>query len=365
MNNGFNYTLRYRKLQDLLDAIAIDLRNYDMQNLLEPAEIIKIVFKCNYDLGLRVYSTNETTLDVREGVAKLPDSFFAINFALFCGDSVKQISAVQGKQISMEKIKESFSINNWIDGPQINPCDKLECDVPKPIVPTNDCSEGNNVIINNQMTALTPNDCCLPCDSGVKGINDDHIEEIINVNTSTNICPAKRKVYLDCKGDMWEVYEIHRTETLRYRWLIPLDIDLMYSDRKYCDGCFPLFRGSPNKIQIRNGWLYCAFKEGKIYINYQGYPEDEDGEIMVPDHPMLNEYYEYAVKLRIFENLLLNGDEVSDKKLQLTEMRYREARRIANGIVNTPSFREMALLWEQNRKMFMNKYYGLMNRHIY
>ena len=35
---------------------------------------------------------------------------------------------------------------------------------------------------------------------------------------------------------------------------------------------------------------------------------NEDGELMVVDHDMINEYYEYALKQRILENLVMNDE---------------------------------------------------------
>jgi hypothetical protein len=73
---------------------------------------------------------------------------------------------------------------------------------------------------------------------------------------------------------------------------------------------------------------------------------------------MMNEYYEYAVKQRILENLVMN-DEPVGQKLQLVEARLRAARNYALSIVNTPNFSEMKRLWEANRKAQYVKYYNM------
>ena len=56
--------------------------------------------------------------------------------------------------------------------------------------------------------------------------------------------------------------------------------------------------------------------------------EDDEGNLLVPDHDRINEYYEYALKSRILENLYLNGEDVS-QKMRLVEQRLREDRNIA------------------------------------
>jgi hypothetical protein len=109
---------------------------------------------------------------------------------------------------------------------------------------------------------------------------------------------------------------------------------------------------------IKNGFIYTDVEEGRLYISYQGALEDHDGNLLVLDHPMINEYYEYALKQRILENLYMNGEDVA-QKMQLVEQRLRAARNNALTIVNTPDFAEMKQLWETNRKAQYAKYYDM------
>jgi hypothetical protein len=95
-----------------------------------------------------------------------------------------------------------------------------------------------------------------------------------------------------------------------------------------------------------------------VYVNYQGELEDDEGNILVPDHAMLNDYYEYALKQRIIENLFMNGEAVSNK-IELIEQRYRVARNQALNIVNMPNFEEMKKLWWANRRAQYGKYYDM------
>jgi hypothetical protein len=109
---------------------------------------------------------------------------------------------------------------------------------------------------------------------------------------------------------------------------------------------------------IKNGFIYTNLTEGRIFISYQGSLEDDHGNLLVLDHPMINEYYEYALKQRILENLFIAGEEVS-QKMQLIEQRLRGARNNALSIVNTPDFAEMYKLWQTNRKAMYSKYYDM------
>jgi hypothetical protein len=109
---------------------------------------------------------------------------------------------------------------------------------------------------------------------------------------------------------------------------------------------------------IKNGFIYTNLESGKVFINYQGNLEDDNGNLLVLDHPMINEYYEYAMKQRILENLYMNGEDVA-QKMQLVEQRLRGARNNALSIVNTPNFSEMQKNWEMNRKAMYSKYYDM------
>lgn len=109
---------------------------------------------------------------------------------------------------------------------------------------------------------------------------------------------------------------------------------------------------------IKNGFIYTNIDHGRMFISYQGALEDDDGNLLVLDHPLINEYYEYAIKQRLLENLLINGEDVS-QKIGLIEQRLRAARNNALTVVNTPNFSEMYQLWKTNRRAMYSRYYDM------
>ena len=64
------------------------------------------------------------------------------------------------------------------------------------------------------------------------------------------------------------------------------------------------------------------------------------------------------LKARIFENLFLNGEDVS-QRISLIEQRLRTARNNALSVVNTPNFKELEQLWWTNRRAMYSKYYDM------
>ena len=55
----YNYTLKYRTFDQLLEDVTVDLYTFALENMIEPQQLIKLVRKINYDLGLRINQTKE------------------------------------------------------------------------------------------------------------------------------------------------------------------------------------------------------------------------------------------------------------------------------------------------------------------
>ena len=140
-----------------------------------------------------------------------------------------------------------------------------------------------------------------------------------------------------------------------YHTLIPMRIE---KSKSVSADCLNLNSHAWHAAVIKNGFLVTNFDEGVVYINYESLMEDDNGNLLVMDHPLVNEYYEYALKQRIFENLYIN-DENTANKMQLVEQRLRPARNNALSFINTPDFHEMKKVWEMNRKAQYHLYYNM------
>jgi hypothetical protein len=161
---------------------------------------------------------------------------------------------------------------------------------------------------------------------------------------------------MNCKGEKWELIQVLNTGVTRtYTTLTPLRMKA--SQNIECD-CPNLYYNTPNEGWLKGGFLFTTFQTGKVYLNYQGAMEDDNGDLLVPDHDLINEYYEYAIKSRILENLYMNGEDVA-QRMQLIEQRVKTSRNAALSFINTPNFREMEKLWWTNRKAMYSKYYDM------
>jgi hypothetical protein len=315
---SYNYTIKYRTFDQLLDDVQVDFQNLSLQNMIEPQQLIKVAKRVTYDLGLRIMMTKEVMLDVKKNRVKLPDDFFVLNYALICDEVT---------------IHEPVSQGTHIEEVRLTPAYRQTPDIISP------CTDGS---VN-----------CQTCGTACGGCNCASSPAACVNPPETQYC-VKPKIQINCKGDTYELVQIVKSQERTYKRLWPLRM-INNPQSIDCD-CPNLYTRSPEEAWIRDGFLFTNFENGKIYITYQGQLEDDNGNLLVPDHPEINEYYEYAVKQRILENLLMNDDPVT-AKLNLVEQRLKVARNYAKSIVNTPNFAEMKQVWEANRKAMYAKYY--------
>ena len=317
----FNYTLKYRTFDQLLEDVSIDLHTFALENMIEPQQLIKLVRKINYDLGLRINQQKEIILDVTHHKVKLPDNFYTFNFGLVCGNYVYQTGysmGVGGTHIEEIPYREfpAKTILNCCEAPVDQPC----------------------------------------CFDGKEGVCVTHNPEAPYGDTCTPPRVVQPRVFVNCKNEAYELVQVVKPGEVRvFSYTQPLR--MKPSQEIECD-CPNLYYNTANEGWIKYGFLNTTFKEGKVYLNYQAHLEDDDGNLLVPDHELLNEYYEYAVKERILENLFMNGEDVVTK-LQLVTAKLKAARNQALSLVNTPNFREMEKLWMANRKAMYGKYYDM------
>lgn len=281
--------LKYRTFDELLGEVATDFHVYNNEGMIEPAQLIKVAQKINYDLGLRIHKTFERVLDIENGKAKLPDNFYVMNHATLCGTYTIKQRVMQGRQIE-------------------------------------------EVIVNPDDNGDTCTSCHLPEQS----------------------CLCEKTYTETCEGTVVLV-EKRKYETREYKVFTPIKFK---PGRYVAQNCVNVSEGSIYEAEIKNGFVYTNLQTGTLYISYEGALEDEDGNLLVLDHPMINEYYEYAMKKRILENLAMNGEDVV-QKMNIIAPEYRAARNYALSIVNTPDYAELQGIWEMNRKAQYRKYYQM------
>jgi hypothetical protein len=97
-----------------------------------------------------------------------------------------------------------------------------------------------------------------------------------------------------------------------------------------CLNLHPSIRGKyPHQISITNRTLNANFNEGKIYLQYNSLPVDEDGEVIIPQYTTgdIYNFIENYVKVRIAENLIVNSKNPQGL-MQLLPMWKQDERRL-------------------------------------
>lgn len=309
------YNLKYKTFDQLLDEVKSDLDSYNLEGLIKPEQLIKVAKRVNYELGLRIHQTKNAVLEVEHGRAKLPNDFMILNFMYILGHHKTVNPMIQGTHV--EEVP--------LDAPTYHPGQASIdiCATPDP------CPEPEP-------------ECPDPCQA----------PEPCGCNT------CNCSTWMNCKGEEMKLIQKIKMETRE--WSEFYRIKLINTDEALFDENCPNNRWMASHTAfIRDGYIYTSFKEGKLYVNYQGMLEDEECRLLVLDHDMINEFYEYAMKDRILENLLINGQPVTQGALQLIAQKLRAARNNSYSIVNTPDYKELKDVWIANRKSMFHKYYDM------
>jgi hypothetical protein len=313
MSNNTNVRLKYRTLDQLLAEVRTDLYSYDMNGEIRPEGLIKVIKTVNAELGIKIHKTKNAVIEIENGWAKLPDDFHMLNFAYLLGNFEEIVVPPQGTHVEEVPLAPIYN-----PGPDhIDICATPPA-CPEPVVP--EC----NTCANPQ-----PCNCAQTCNS-----------------------------WVNCKGEEMMLIQKIKYTYRKYTEFYRIKI---VGPPKFMDPSCP----NKNWIAQNQGYLAddnyirLGIKSGTLYINYEGMMEDEQGNLLVLDHDLINNYYEYACKDRFFENRTLNNEPVPPNAMQLVMARLRESRLKALGIVRMPEYTEIRKAWEMNRKARFVKYYSM------
>jgi hypothetical protein len=285
-----NVSLKYRTFDDLLNEVSADFQVYSLEGMLEPAQLIKIAQKVNYDLGLKIHKTKEVMLDVSNGKVRLPSDFYYLNYATICHKYTVTTDVLRGRHTA-DVLRSDIEVD--------------QC-----------CQECNEPLTDCGCSSTCPVETCV-------SLCDDYTV-VEYINRETRVYDETEKLYIKPGSAV--------------------------------NSCCPnTMFNCTSYGEIRNGFIYLNIDSGKIYISYEGAMEDDEGNLLVLHHPMINEYYEFALKERILQNLYMNGEPV-EQKLTFIKQELRVARNYALTIVNTPDFKELKDMYNLNRLAYYNKY---------
>jgi hypothetical protein len=375
---------KYRTFDDLMDSVKIDLYSWDLEGLLNPQQLIKVAMRCNYDLGLRINMQKSRVIEIQKGKGKVPEDMDVLNFALVCEDKFVSEIPYHNKTYTDGVLEGTALAQNFLQEKFVRQA-VIYSDVPLGDTVINHYLETYNVIVQ----IFNPDGTLLDCDITILGDNcirltSQTIQTVVNCKiviigakkntdgTSNSSCAAfldiestgTPAIHYTTNGRRIESKRPVRLHIYKTKSLSPEPIDKYnnkYDDSNITGLASP--KGNYYDAYLKNGFLHVNFDEGTVYLNYQSVMEDDDGNLLVLDNPYTNEYYEYALKQRIYENLYLAGEQVQNH-LQLMSGQLRLARNNALSFVNTPDFAEMKKLHEVNRKAQYHNYYNMFKNYM-
>lgn len=225
----------------LIEEIKTSFSKYADAGLLDDNAMYRDIVLGLKRFGNDICMVHETVVEVRNGIAKLPDNFFSLYLAYLCEPA------------------------GYHKAPEIQ---------------THDLQ--SSIMYKERTMHNSKWDECDPCCK-------EEEEKII-----------KENIYFDT-GKVEFYYKNPQ--------LLRLGKTFVKNDcHSKCRN--KLVRDNPNEIVIRNSTLQANFNEGFIYIQYYGFPTDEDGNIDIPDTPNghLERFLEHDLKVRLMVRLIENSD---------------------------------------------------------
>lgn len=171
---------------------------------------------------------------------------------------------------------------------------------------------------------------------------------------------------MGCQNSCNECYwiEDRRPATTELQILTEKLIPLQLSNSLYnrCTEYSPCINNTQNyKIDLEDDLFKLSFEKGEIYLCYLGNLVSDEGEIQIPFHPMLNSYYEYAVKEKVLEDMFLNSDMDILNKLKYISQKKRDAYVVAWDFANTREVNEWNKIQKKLQQQYYNKWYQIFN----
>jgi hypothetical protein len=357
-------SLSYRTFDELMDGVRIDLMAYQSHGDIDVASLIKVATRINYELGLRIHQPKETMLEIRNGRAALPADYHQMLIALSCYNYTHVQNAPWNGNVKLEEVYQTGAPQ-----PSTCPCwtvvstgcqtTYVDCvtGIVTPIYfppgTQNLCAasidstggHGGTISVStstfcypgtNGVLSCSPPDTCNICDVTHAGPCPEVVINPYPLGQCRTICAgtgqqATIKILNYCST------QVFCYETFERLYIVPNVQADGFSGIRVRGNSYPENTGSINGRFLETHSANCS----RVYIQYLGAMEDETGQLLVLDHPVINSYYSYALKERILENLYLNGGEDIIQRLKYTQEKKEFYRTQAMMIANTPDFRDV------------------------
>lgn len=409
-----NLELQYRTLDDLISAASVDLRNFYTDGIIEIGELIKVAQRCNYQLGIQINQTKETILEIEHNRTKLPNDFQFLNFAVLChrhreehndlwprglvhqeeilwqpdpittanagglqssvvfcwtidltlrplcNDHINCGGATDVFSFSVQDASGNWTVQCFPQGQITTICAQNVSDLnqagvtcPLPLPKDRFLIKGQGAYIINGQFSCTPE----PVNCAICNTPNPAPDHCCGPATIPNCDPwNQNKVYSICDDKIGIKIIDSRGANRITEYTHFEELFMQPSRQASAFSSSQHFRTCGNQAFLRNGFLECSRECAKVYINYQGLLENEQGELLVIDHPMINEWMEYEVKSRILENLYYNGEPDLERRLHDVRTQAAKYKQEAMNIAYMPDWKVVVQTFKKERDNMNRKY---------
>lgn len=113
------------------------------------------------------------------------------------------------------------------------------------------------------------------------------------------------------------------------------------------------------QVDLADGNFSFSFKEGEVFLSYLGSLVNQEGDILIPNHPLLLPYYEYSVKVKIFEDIFLNSDADVANKLEYVKRELPDSKLTAMNFLFSFKGNQLDNIDRKNKMNFYSKWYKM------
>ncbi len=373
--------INYRTFDSLLDSVRLDLRSYNQNGDIDAADLIKVALEINYELGVKINTWKETMIEICHNRARLPADFQQAQLVLACYHYTHIQSAPWNGNVLLEEIVPS--------APSTCPCwtvvsagyqtTYVDCtDVTHTIyfapgtstlcaksINTTTGTGGSITVTTdhfcyndntNGVYICTPPDTCNICNTFHSGNCAQPVVNPYPLGCTRTICEGTGqqttiKVHKYCESSIQCYEQFTRLYPVPYRQAEGFNRQGQ-------------FRENTDVFSINGGFIETpGIEHGQVYIQYLGALEDEQGNLLVLDHPKINLYYEMRFAERILRNLYWNGEADIKQRLEDIRKELDTVRWQALSIVNMPNLRNTLLTINTIRANHNRQYWHTISRY--
>lgn len=177
-------------------------------------------------------------------------------------------------------------------------------------------------------------------------------EQLLN----KGITPTEGSCRLSACGEQFFVTQTFEQKELVFDKVVPVYLSQSSLSKFSKNSPSRLFnRQREFEIDFKEEEIITNIESGTLYLSYLSELVDEEGNLLVLDHDLVNPYYEWSLKAKILEDIYYNSE--ADVKMKLDDAREKASfeRNKAVSLVLKPEYREMA----NYRKKIEDDFYKL------